>query len=63
VPPKVFFLNKEQSGPLQVLRRLPGVTDANYRMLMDGVKTLADLAVSEFVESTALPVISKGFPV
>lgn len=31
---------------MQVLRRLPGVTDANYRMLMDGVKCLADLAVS-----------------
>jgi ERCC4-type nuclease len=29
---------------IDVLRRLPGVTDANYRALMNGVSSLAELA-------------------
>lgn len=29
---------------VELLRRLPGVTDANYRSLMDGCKSLAELA-------------------
>ncbi|CAM6083895.1 unnamed protein product [Calypogeia fissa] len=30
---------------VELLRRLPGVTDANYRTIMDGCKSLADLAL------------------
>ena len=29
---------------VDLLRRLPGVTDANYRALMNGVSSLAELA-------------------
>ncbi len=29
---------------IDLLRRLPGVTDANYRSLMNGVSSLAELA-------------------
>lgn len=29
---------------IDLLRRLPGVTDANYRALMNGVNSLAELA-------------------
>jgi DNA excision repair protein ERCC-4 len=29
---------------IDLLRRLPGVTDANYRALMNGVSSLAELA-------------------
>lgn len=32
------------STAVELLRRLPGVTDANYRSLMDGCNSLADLA-------------------
>lgn len=28
-----------------MLRRLPGVTDSNYRAIMDGCKSLAELAM------------------
>ncbi|GAQ83327.1 Structure-specific endonuclease ERCC1-XPF [Klebsormidium nitens] len=38
----------------EVLRRLPGVTDANYRMLMDGVKCLADLAETSIEDLSKL---------
>lgn len=30
---------------MEFLRRLPGVTDANYRSIMDGCKSLAELAL------------------
>lgn len=30
---------------MEFLRRLPGVTDSNYRTIMDGVKSLAELAL------------------
>ena len=29
---------------IELLRRLPGVTDANYRSLMEGCESLADLS-------------------
>ncbi|KAH7435356.1 hypothetical protein KP509_06G061500 [Ceratopteris richardii] len=32
------------SAAIELLRRLPGVTDANYRSLMDGCNSLAELA-------------------
>lgn len=32
------------TGAIEFLRRLPGVTDANYRSLMDGCNSLAELA-------------------
>ncbi|WOL19793.1 DNA repair endonuclease UVH1 isoform X1 [Canna indica] len=33
------------TSAIEFLRRLPGVTDANYRALMDGCKNLAELAL------------------
>nr|GLL48635.1 DNA repair endonuclease UVH1 [Ipomoea trifida] len=33
------------TSAVEFLRRLPGVTDANYRTIMDGCKSLADLAL------------------
>lgn len=30
---------------MELLRRLPGVTDSNYRAIMDGCKSLAELAL------------------
>lgn len=30
---------------MEFLRRLPGVTDSNYRAIMDGCKSLAELAL------------------
>ncbi|MCO5559046.1 hypothetical protein L7F22_012638 [Adiantum nelumboides] len=35
------------SSAVELLRRLPGVTDANYRSLMDGCNSLAELACLE----------------
>lgn len=31
---------------VELLRRLPGVSDANYRSIMDSCKSLADLALT-----------------
>ena len=33
------------TSAVEFLRRLPGVTDSNYRAIMDGCNSLADLAV------------------
>lgn len=33
------------TSAVEFLRRLPGVTDSNYRAIMDGCKSLADLAI------------------
>ncbi|CAN6461150.1 unnamed protein product [Victoria cruziana] len=33
------------TSAVEFLRRLPGVTDSNYRKIMDGCKSLADLAI------------------
>ncbi|OIS99720.1 PREDICTED: DNA repair endonuclease UVH1 [Nicotiana attenuata] len=33
------------TSAVELLRRLPGVTDSNYRVLMDGCKSLAELAM------------------
>lgn len=32
------------TSAVEFLRRLPGVTDSNYRALMDGCKSLSELA-------------------
>lgn len=33
------------TSAVEFLRRLPGVTDSNYRAIMDGCKSLAELAL------------------
>ena len=33
------------TSAVEFLRRLPGVTDSNYRAIMDGCKSLAELAI------------------
>lgn len=33
------------TSAIEFLRRLPGVTDSNYRAIMDGCNSLAELAV------------------
>lgn len=33
------------TSAVEFLRRLPGVTDSNYRAIMDGCKNLAELAL------------------
>ncbi|PHU28585.1 DNA repair endonuclease UVH1, partial [Capsicum chinense] len=33
------------TSAVEMLRRLPGVTDSNYRAIMDGCKSLAELAI------------------
>lgn len=33
------------TSAVEFLRRLPGVTDSNYRALVDGCKSLAELAL------------------
>ena len=33
------------TSAIEFLRRLPGVTDSNYRAIMDGCSSLADLAL------------------
>lgn len=33
------------TSAIEFLRRLPGVTDSNYRVLMDSCKNLAELAL------------------
>ncbi|KAJ7544180.1 hypothetical protein O6H91_09G067800 [Diphasiastrum complanatum] len=42
------------STAVELLRRLPGVTDANYRSLMDGCKSLAELALFSLEELAKL---------
>ncbi|THU57607.1 hypothetical protein C4D60_Mb03t05300 [Musa balbisiana] len=42
------------TSAIEFLRRLPGVTDANYRALMDGCKNLAELALLPIERLTEL---------
>ncbi|CAL9748267.1 unnamed protein product [Musa acuminata subsp. burmannicoides] len=42
------------TSAVEFLRRLPGVTDANYRALMDGCKNLAELALLPIERLTEL---------
>ncbi|XP_024534735.1 DNA repair endonuclease UVH1 isoform X1 [Selaginella moellendorffii] len=39
---------------VEMLRRLPGVTDANYRTIMDGCKSLAELSIMPFEQLAEL---------
>lgn len=39
---------------VELLRRLPGVTDANYRSLMDGCKSIAEIALLSVEELAEL---------
>lgn len=43
----ILFLRAENynTSAVEYLRRLPGVTDSNYRLIMDKCKTLAELAL------------------
>lgn len=42
------------TSAVEFLRRLPGVTDANYRTVMSGCDSLADLAMLSLDELTPL---------
>ena len=44
---QVLFYRAENynTTAVEFLRRLPGVTDSNYRTIMDGCKSLAELAL------------------
>jgi DNA excision repair protein ERCC-4 len=41
----VFRAENYNTSAIEFLRRLPGVTDSNYRAIMDGCDSLADLAL------------------
>lgn len=45
----IYFLHYRaenyNTSAVEFLRRLPGVTDSNYRSIMDGCKSLADLVL------------------
>lgn len=43
-----YFVRRAENfntSAVEFLRRLPGVTDSNYRLIMDGCKNLAELAL------------------
>lgn len=41
----LFRAENYNTSAVEFLRRLPGVTDSNYRALMDGCKSLSELAL------------------
>lgn len=41
----VIYYRAYNTSAVELLRRLPGVTDSNYRAIMDGCKSLAELAL------------------
>lgn len=44
----VFLVHRSENyntSAIEFLRRLPGVTDSNYRAIMDGCNSLAELAL------------------
>ena len=41
----VFRAENYNTSAIEFLRRLPGVTDSNYRAIMDGCNSLAELAL------------------
>ncbi|XP_034572196.1 DNA repair endonuclease UVH1 isoform X2 [Setaria viridis] len=48
------------TSAIEFLRRLPGVTDSNYRAIMDGCNSLAELALLPVEELTGLMGSQKG---
>lgn len=40
----IYRAENYNTSAVELLRRLPGVTDSNHRAIMDGCKSLAELA-------------------
>lgn len=54
---EIFFVGRAENyntSAVEFLRRLPGVTDSNYRSIMDGCNSLAELALLPIEKLTEL---------
>jgi len=59
----VFLVTRAENyntSAIEFFRRLPGVTDSNYRAIMDGCNSLAELALLPLEELVGLMGSQKG---